>query len=323
MSQQSQPEVVKRYVLGVLPEEERERFEQRYFSDNSLFEEVELVEDDLIDRYVRGELTKDDNRLFEQALSSSPRLNERVEFAKVLSSKTTPQPAPEVEPVSEPGFWQRLFSPEQQSFRLAFGFAVLLLLIGSVAVVIAWVNLRQQSAGLAARDAELKQRSEATSREIAEKQAAVEQRAGDLQKQAEDLEAQRQSIQQQLETADRPLNLIAYLSLQPGTTRSPEDRSSELTLNKNYSTLNLKLPLIDSDYARYRVVVLTPEQKVVSNPRTLKAKRTASGNFLYLSLPLKGMSPGDYLVSVEGIDDAGKSQPVDKYPFHLNAPSRK
>lgn len=322
MSQQNQPEVVKRYVLGVLPEEERERFEQGYFSDNSLFEEVELTEDDLVDRYVRGELAKDDNRLFEQALSRSPRLNERVEFAKVLSSKTTPQPPPKVAPVSEPGFWQRLFSPEQQAFRLASGFAVMLLLIGSVAVVIAWMNLRQQSTGLAAREAELKQRNEAVAKSIAAEQAENARRATDLQKTAAELEAQRQSIQQQLETADRPLNLIAYLSLQPGPTRSPGDRSSEFTLNKNYSTLNLKLPLIDSDYPRYRVVVLTPEQKVVSSPRTLTAKRTASGNFLNLSLPLKGMSPGDYLVRVEGIDAAGKSQPVDTYPFHLNPPSR-
>jgi Sec-independent protein translocase protein TatA len=322
LSQQSQQEAVKRYLLGVLPEEEKERFEQRYFSDNTLFEEVELAEDDLVDRYVRGELTKDDRRLFEQALSHSPRLNERVEFAKVLSTKTTSQPAPKVEPVSAPGFWQRIFSPEKQSFRLAFGFAALLLIMGGVAVVIGWVNLRQQSAGLAARDAELRQRNEATARELAEKQAANEQRAGDLQKQAADLEAQRQSIKEQIENADRPLNLIARLSLQPGATRSPADRAN-LTLNKNYSTLNLKLALIDSDYPRYRAVVLTPEQKVVSRARILTPKRTAAGNFLNLSLPLKGIKPGDYFVSVEGIDDAGKSQPVDIYPFQLNAPSNR
>lgn len=322
MSQQSQPDVVKRYLLGVLPDEERDRFEQQYFSDNSLFEEVELAEDDLVDRYVRDELPKDDRRLFEQALSRSSRLNERVEFAKLLSTKTTAQPQPKVNTVSEPGFWQRLFSPQKQASRLAFGFTVLLLLIGGIAVVMAWINLQTQSAVLAARDSELKQRNEAIAKSLAEQQAENDRRANDLQKTAADLEAQRQAIQQQLETAERPLNLVASLSLQPGATRGG-GKGSELTLNRNYSTLSLTLALIDSDYPRYRAVVVTPDQKPVSKPRTLTPRNTASGKFLNLSLPLKGISPGDYFVRVEGIDESGKIQPVDNYPFRLNAPSKR
>ena len=318
---QSQQDVAKRYLLGILSEDERERFEQQYFSDNALFEEVELAEDDMVDRYVRDELTGDDRRLFEQALSSSPRLNDRIEFARLLSRKTASpgtSPEPTVKTVSEPGFWQRLFAPEN---RLAYGFAVLLLLIGGTVVVIAWMNLRQQSARLAARDAELRQQQETVTRQITEMRAQNEQRANDLQKKAEDLEAERQSIKQQLEALDRPQSLVGLLTLRPGAIRS-EDTRSEFRLNPNYATLNLKLELMDSGYPRYRAVVLTPDRKPVSKLQTLIPKSTPSGKFLNLSLPLKGISPGDYFVRVEGIDQSGKIDPVDEYQFHLTSPSR-
>ncbi len=318
---QSQHDIAKRYLLGILSEDERERFEQQYFSDNALFEEVELAEDDMVDRYVRDEMTGDDRRLFEQALSSSPRLNDRIEFARLLSRKTaspSTSPEPTVKTVSEPGFWQRLFAPEN---RLAYGFAVLLLLVGGTVVVMAWMNLRQQSARLAARDAELKQQQETVTRQITEMRAQNEQRANDLQKRAEDLEAERQSIKQQLEALDRPQSLVGLLTLRSGATRSADTRAA-FRLNPNYATLNLKLELMDSGYPRYRAVVLTPDRKPVSKLQTLIPKSTASGKFLNLSLPLKGIPPGDYFVRVEGIDQSGKIDPVDEYQFHLISPSR-
>ena len=324
LSQQSQQDVAKRYLLGILSEDERERFEQQYFSDNALFEEVELAEDDLVDRYIRGELTDSDRSLFEQALSNSPRLHDRIEFARILSRKSASQVTqlqPKVEIVSEPGFWKRLFAPENQSVRLAYGFAVLLVLIGGAVVFTGWMNLRQQSAELAARNAELKQQNEEANRRITEKQAQNEQRASNLQKEAEDLEAQRQSFQQQVESSDRPQNLTAMLTLRPGATRGEGSRS-EFRLNRIYSALKLKLELMDSGYPRYRAIVVTPDQKVVSKPQTLTPKTTASGRFLILSLPLKGISPGDYLVRIEGIDKSGKIDPVEDYSFHLASSPR-
>jgi anti-sigma factor RsiW len=324
LSQQSQTDVVKRYLLGVLPEEERDRFEERYFSDNALFDEVEMAEDELVDRYVRGELPKDDRRLFEQALSNSSRLSERVEIGRLLSSKTTPQPQPKprVMHVAAPGFWQKLFSPQQQAFRFAFGFGVLVLLIGGGAVVTAWLNLQRQSAVLEARNSELRQQTEAATREFAQQRAANEQRAGDLQKQADDLEARRQAIQEQRASVEQPLNLIARLSLEPGSTRAPGEAPKSLTLDPDYSTLSITLALIDSDYPHYRAVVVTPDLKPISKPRTLTPKSTAAGKYLNLSIPLKGVKPGDYFVRIEGIDESGKPQPPENYSFRLNPPSK-
>ena len=88
MSRQSnQTETTMRYLLGTLSDEERDRFEEMYFSDNAAFEEVEIAEGELVDRYVRGELSKSDQARFEAVVAGSRRLADRVEFARVWKDK--------------------------------------------------------------------------------------------------------------------------------------------------------------------------------------------------------------------------------------------
>src|SRR5690349_8338982 len=76
-----------RYLLGTLSEEERAQLEERYFSDDAEFEEIEVAEGELVDRYVRDELPQSDRERFEQILAASPRLVERVEFARLFADK--------------------------------------------------------------------------------------------------------------------------------------------------------------------------------------------------------------------------------------------
>src|SRR6476619_2765400 len=85
--QSNQTETTRRYLLGTLSDEERDRFEEMYFSDDAAFDEVEIAEGELIDRYVRGELSKPDRAQFESVVARSPRLVERVEFARVWKDK--------------------------------------------------------------------------------------------------------------------------------------------------------------------------------------------------------------------------------------------
>src|SRR5688500_20133118 len=89
-----------RYLLGSLPEEERTRLEQQFFSDDQVFEELEIAEDELIDGYVRAELSTDDRRQFEKLLVS-PRLAERVELARILAKKVSQSTRPP-QPITTP-----------------------------------------------------------------------------------------------------------------------------------------------------------------------------------------------------------------------------
>ena len=81
-----------RYILGTLSEEERTRFEELYFSDDTEFENIEIAEEELVDRYVRSELSQEDQSRFEKTLAASPRLTERVHFASLWKNKVADAP---------------------------------------------------------------------------------------------------------------------------------------------------------------------------------------------------------------------------------------
>ena len=64
--------LARRYLLGTLPEDERQRVEDLYFSKPERFEELVAAENDLIDSYVRRALSSSEARLFESNYLSSP-----------------------------------------------------------------------------------------------------------------------------------------------------------------------------------------------------------------------------------------------------------
>lgn len=70
---------IRRYLLRELPEPERARLEESYFSDDSLLDLVEAQEDQLVSEYVMGRLPDAEKRRFEESLLASPYYRERVE----------------------------------------------------------------------------------------------------------------------------------------------------------------------------------------------------------------------------------------------------
>ncbi len=74
-----------RYLLGQLPDAERDTFEDRYFSDDQLHEQVLAIEEELIDAYVNGELEGQDKTAFERRFLSSPEYRHKLAFAQALA----------------------------------------------------------------------------------------------------------------------------------------------------------------------------------------------------------------------------------------------
>jgi hypothetical protein len=92
------------YLLGDMPEEELERFEDECFAEAEWPAQIELVEENLIDDYLRGELTAKQRQLFEQNYLTTESRQERVTIAAALLrhidernaalQTTVPEPAP-------------------------------------------------------------------------------------------------------------------------------------------------------------------------------------------------------------------------------------
>lgn len=79
-------ELLRRYLLGELPEAEVERLESRLLEDDALFELAEAVEADLLAACARGELAPAERERVLLRLASSPQGRERLALARGLTS---------------------------------------------------------------------------------------------------------------------------------------------------------------------------------------------------------------------------------------------
>lgn len=72
------------YLLGELPEEESDRFEEECFAGEDWPEEVGAVEHDLVDAYLRGDLTPEQHLHFEQNYLTTEKRLKRVATSAAL-----------------------------------------------------------------------------------------------------------------------------------------------------------------------------------------------------------------------------------------------
>jgi len=80
-------DILERYLLGDISEEERSEIEQAYFADDAFFEQLIDVRNDLVDAYARGMLSAEDRKRFEERLLTTESGSDRVGFARALQQK--------------------------------------------------------------------------------------------------------------------------------------------------------------------------------------------------------------------------------------------
>src|SRR6185312_11187358 len=119
-----------RYLLGRLSQEQQAELESAFMSDDAVFEELLVVENELRDAYDRGELSGADRRDFEQRLLRTPRQRKAQQFAQALRQPRKPGP-PAARIAVERGRWQLLppFGSRRRMFVPAFSLALLILVV--------------------------------------------------------------------------------------------------------------------------------------------------------------------------------------------------
>ena len=299
--------------------------EERFFADDAHFEQVEILEDELIDRYVRDELPADERPHFERRIANSSSLRERVEFAKLFKTKVAAskvnvveRPAPvlvETESARQ-GLWQSLFGTT--SFappQMVFASSLIILLLGSTALILFWMNLRGESNRISAQLAATEQQKREVEQRMTDQRLRTEQLASDLQQAYEQQAAQDNLIEELRslnQTGSPRVSTTAFLSLIAGATRSVGG-GNRLSIGPEVRQVRLSLKLDQVDYASYKVTVRTPEGNVVQQQEGLKPRR----NTLTLPVPTVRISSGDYIVNVEGVTSSQNVEPVAAYSFSL------
>src|SRR5438093_1182323 len=122
MLTESQEGLMRRYLLGELPEAEQATLEAQFFADAEQLEEIWALENQLVDDYVRGRLAHVERAQFEQYYLDSPRHREHVALARLLLRAADAEAVTANESERAPSrwaqFWALLRGPQ-----LAWGLA--------------------------------------------------------------------------------------------------------------------------------------------------------------------------------------------------------
>jgi hypothetical protein len=277
-----------RYLLGDLPEAEREALEERYFLEADAFEELKAVEDDLIDAYCRGTLAAPQRPLFEARYLQSESGRHRVEFARALTrASVASRQRRRGVPAAAPRRW------------LAWAAAIATVALGAAGL---W-----QLGHLRAEVREVRQEKEA------------------LQRSADASAAELGEMRQRLgELTDRLTRLrvhagvVATLVLSAGLERGSGD-VPRLVLKPDTEEIGLTLRLPVDGHDRYDASLQTVDGREVWRGNGLAPVTTAHGRALDIGIPAATLRTQSYVVLVRGRDEPASAL-GHSYVFEVRRP---
>jgi anti-sigma factor RsiW len=270
---------MQQYLLGRLPEEEEAELERRYLADESLFEELLAIEDDLRDAYVRGELSMPDHEAFQQRLLAVPQQRQEQEFAHALR-RNLQQTSVEVGPTGQRiARWKSLLQDVGAWPRAvlvpALTFIILILMAGSW-----WLGRRSVQ----------QQEHQTASRAPGEGSSKVGE--------------------------PRVEEAMVTVVLKSGLMRGGEEESRPVVIPPGVSQVRLEAR-IEIDYPRYEAVLQTIESKRIWSQGDLIAQPFSGGKRVVLDLSSTLLPPSDYILTLRGLPTSGSPETVAEYSFSV------
>lgn len=313
--------LIRRYLLEDLSDEEREQIEQLLMTNDEFYQELRYAEDDLIDDYVLGRLPDEDQPKFKKRFLHAPQLRQSVNFTVALKDhalNTAPVVVAERVP-SRATFFEslrRFFT--QPAVGLAFSAA----LLGVIGLNV-W--LLKQNSQLRSRVGELEARQSASpsSDPLQELRAA--------RRDNEELQARLDLKQQELVEESRKRQL-AEAQLK-GPTRQPDEAggnrvftvalvsggirelgsTKRVPLEPDIRSVQFELDLAAKDYPRYSAVLQTDEGQRKWSSSNLKL---TAGKILF-EVPARRLASGDYHIILSGVKSSGARDDLEHYYFRV------
>lgn len=333
-----------RYLLGVLPDAESDRFEQLYLQDEDLFEQLSEIEDELIDDYASGALKGEDRTRFEEYFLRSSERREKTQLALALTEhaaawkmqgqqKTSSPPAilpsssADTREPNQPAAkllpFQRWSRPIPAWREWAAIAAAVLITVGSVVL---WLRNRELDRQLvAANSSELQLREQAAANSARLAQAETQRDAErssstNLKTQVQTLTEQLQTLNEQAQ-AVRKVVVNAFIGIEylaNNTRGTGETRTRTLTIPANAGTVRLAVEFPESRFQTFKASLSSADGNSVFplkgsfKGRTRAAKQTAT-----LIVPAGLLKTGEYEVIVNGVMPDGYSEPVGQYSLKI------
>lgn len=309
-------QLIERYLLGDLPQLEREQVEARYFAEPDFLERVDVIERDLIEDYVSGALSQEKRQRVEENLLRSPYQWEKVRFAETLLHSVdefTGAAETDAVGVSSPAriSWREAilnFFRLQPRLALAAS-AVVLLLAGTLIVEIIRLRLRLES--VQQDQITLRQRAEAQENIIAEQRNQIEQLTGQPQVPEPKITPEKEN------TPPAPKTHFAMFTsplLFSGSRAG--DQPPELPINRRAETVRLRLVYDGKPYPRFRAVLTDGADKIIWQNGGWTAKRLNRRQEIDVDIPARLFEERIYTLSLKAKTSSGEES-VSLYTFQV------
>ncbi|MGH9544357.1 MAG: hypothetical protein ACRD23_03995 [Terriglobales bacterium] len=274
---------ITRYLLGQLAADEQDRLERQYLADDTLFEELLAIEDELRDAYVRGELSGGDRAAFETRLLNGAHQKQQQEFARTLCRYIG-------EPVTLPRRQAQLAAQPRSLFQALLALPHVVLVPGvsmSILVLIVggwWLGHRGFQPQLPSPSSEVASGTPPSTGKSP---------TGDQEPEAKTM----------------------AVVLSRGLVRG-EKGSKPVVIPPDVSQVRLEAR-VEVNYPRYEAVLKTAEGKQIWSKGDLEAQAFAGGDRVILALSKNLLPPGDYILTVRGLLTPGNPETVAEYAFRI------
>lgn len=320
-------QLLSRYLLEDLGNEERERLEEGYLADDALYMKLVVTEDELIGAYIQGELSRGDRAKFEQAYLTNPHKYRKVESTRELLkffAEKYAQPAP------RPGLLISLLQRLRGGgWRTVYAVVGLLLLAVSC-ILSGWLLLERrriqgelEAARERLRQAESEQQRRVTAQTPTPTPTPAEvppappvpARAGSTPERAPGAGGERETqVQRRYDlrvpgrsgTSESPSSsVLAFTLPRPGVrTRGGSGHAAEpLVIPRNVVLVRLSVKVLSNEYVAYGVSLQKLGGPELLTQVVPKSQSSTSSESVSVEVPTSLLANGDYILKVVGEDE--------------------
>jgi len=316
--------LIARYLLGELSEEQQVEIEDQAFADQKYLASITAVENDLIDEYVRNELSPAERQRFDKHFLASAERRKRVEFARALASVIEEQAVPKKIVVRESQSWSWMDSIYAfinglaPTARIAFVSAVPLMLIGAGYLGLETLRLRRELTELRAAN-QSQQNSQQQALEL--ERHRNEELNAQLNQEKQQREQTDESLRELSEAGDAvnpaPRPVIASLTLLPGLSRGGDNKPN-LVLPEDARLVRLQIGIDPEEpYKSFGVDLHTSAGSQVWTRENLKPRNRRGTRAVGLTLPATVLKSGEYELRLRGVTESGAAEDVGFYYFNV------
>ncbi len=288
--------LIRRYLLGDLDEERRQRFDERVLTDHRFRKRVLLVEDELFDDYVLGALSNNERQKFDERLLATPEQVKKLETVRMFKDYAMrkgavgPVPRPSLRRPSFMRRWLNLLLYKRSLIYLPAAVVALIILVGLIALIV--VQRRSKPA-----------QYEQGARRALEAQLAYLN------------DPQNTGSENPNQKAPLPSSIL-NVTLTPILIRS-EKQTSAVTIPPDKEIVQFRLVLMEGEHQSFDAVMQTLEGSTLFTVRRLQATTEDGGKVVSLKVPARLLPDGDYLLKLQGTSRDGQINDIGEYYFRV------